>query len=239
MNDYLDSILTEIKETISNHSPPEVNKTEKKISVTYDFDAGYIKKVKLIASKEKWLDLINEYPENLAYDEVFPLLSRPSKTLRHKLKEYAEDRQNDFTTDVLICIDSANMSNPLFKLRVIPRKNPYNLSHEEKNQITMIAVRLYLFLERAGKISQKEWPDYFLKFMKGYKIKPIGLKGHLDITEEVRKVIRDYFGIDNLGPRFWQTFVTESPVKLKAARALKPLTPDEDPLLKELFKEFI
>jgi len=242
MNDYIDSILTEIKETISNHFPPVVryNKNTKRISVSYDFDAGYIKKVKLIASSEKWLDLINEYPENLTYTEVEPLLSRPSKDLQHKLQEYAQDRQDDFTTDVLICIDSANMSNPLFKLRVIPRKNSYDLTWREKNQITMLAGRLYVFLNRIGRTSEKTWPDYFKRFIETYEIKKHEFRYPDRVQQVVVEVVSKYEGREELfddSYRFFQTFVKER-IKIRKLEKLQNISPEKDPILKEFFKEF-
>jgi hypothetical protein len=212
---------------------------EKKVSVKYDFGLSLIKKVKLIATVEEWNNIYKKLDDfDFSFDSIEPYLSRPKKNLKTALKKYAEECPEGFSADMVTCVESVF----LFQQIVKPRKpSKYGLDWQEKNELSARAAYLYAFLTYASKVSEDDWPDYFNRFCKTYKLSPIDFKNNQDRQEAVRKVMSKYIGddFDYFAESFFQTFVTESPIKLARIKKLKAIhrSPIDNPFLKPLFKD--
>lgn len=216
------------------------NPKEKTISVTYDFGAsGYIKSVKIIASREKWLNW--HWMESVSYEDIKDYLSRPSKKVKKALEDLYKQSPVIFNADFFNCVLYANAeANPDFKTRVRARKpSRYNLTWHEKNKISNISIRLYDYLYNISKQKEIDRPNYLKKFLKAYEIKKYDIEERIFIEDVVRKVMSKYCKKD-FGERFWQTFVTDRPISIKQVRKIAPNpNPEKDEYLKELFKDFI
>jgi hypothetical protein len=121
---HLNSILSEIVRQISIHEAKFNNendqgfsrydKNSKRITVTYDFDYGGIRNVKLIASSEEWLQLEFLDPKKIGYRVVDRILSRRTQNRKRlNLMRYAKELPDQFCQDVLVSIGEASKVNPL------------------------------------------------------------------------------------------------------------------------------
>jgi hypothetical protein len=244
--------IERIKDSFNDQPSPKVryDNHTKKISVIHDFCFGKIPKIKMIASREQWFELYYDIYQH-TFDSIQGFLYRPTKQKREDLKEYAEGDLERFRDDLLIYVAAAHMINPIqyfrkgkYFLNGKRKSSHYDLSQREKYEVANMATRLYEYLRNIRKISSKQWPFYFKRFLKQYEISPDGLKKNtpnVALQEEAGSVLIKYYGLDP-SDRFWQTFVTESPILLRRIHKLNRagrINPEEDPFLKELFKEFM
>ena len=237
----LDNELSRIEKDLLDPPPPEVkpyytNKKEKKISVQYDFCLTLIKKVKLIADPKTWSKIFKEWDfDHVSFDDIEPFLSRPKEAQRTALKKYARQCPEGFSADLLTCVKS------VVTYKRIVRK--YFKSPEERNEVSAQAAYLYVFLTYASKVSEDNWPDYFKRFCETYEFNLRDLKSNDNRQDVVRKILSLYIEGDPyyFEERFFQTFVTESRIKIARIKRLKAIhrAPIENPHLKPLFQEFI
>ena len=246
----MDNLINDIREILSNQTPPKVvynkKKKPKTISVKYNFASGtlsILKNVKIIASREDWLKFFYEFDfDKVTFDDFEQYLSRPRKDVKEALKGYAQEWPSSFSSDILDCVEWALSKNPLFRPGRKPRKpSPYELSPHEKNELSAQASYLYIFLKNMCQQPEKIWPAYFKNFCAAYEIIPINLKGNIDRQDAVRKILSIYIDGDPkyFAESFFQTFVTESPVKLSRIKKSKRVSPKSNPFLYPLFKEFL
>jgi hypothetical protein len=237
-DELLDNEFSRIEKDLRNPNPPKVKfyytkKKEKKISVQYDFDLGLIKRVKLIADFKEWIEIYENLDDfDFSFDNIKFIFSRPKRALTAALKNYAEQCPEGFCNDVIACVKTVGT----YKRK----QGKHSLSFEERNEVSAQAAYLYVFLTDASKVSEDNWPDYFIKFCKEYQFGYLNLKKPGDRQEAVRIVLSKYHGID-LGERFFQTYVTESRINLARIKKLKAIhrSPIDNPHLKPLFQEFI
>jgi hypothetical protein len=222
--------------------PPKVtpNPKEKTISVTFDFGAlGHIKRVKIIARRKTWLNW--HWIEDISFEDIECYLSkRTLNKIKDALKDLYQQSPEIFNADFFNCVLYANAEeNPDFKLRVKPRKpSPYDLSWTEKNEISATAIHLYVYFKSICRLPENKWPLYIDKFLTEYKIDKHFFKKGLDLEGIIENVISQYYGID-FSERFWQTFVTESPISIERVQRLKRINPEQNPFLLPIFKEFM
>jgi hypothetical protein len=241
MTEYVDHLLETVKLQLKKHERPvaHYNKSNKRITIIYDFNFGFIPKVKFIAHRDIWLQWFYNFDQT-DFNAIKLCLSRPSKKTHEDLSQYANNYPRDFRGDMFKCIECAIFQHPKFPPAVKSRKpSQYDLTWREKNEISVTAIWLYLELRRLGNQPENKWPSYIKKFLKEYDIKNKALKQDLAIKESIIEIMKQYYGID-FCDRFWQTFVTESSISLKQVKKLKRIDPPkENPFLKPLFKEFI
>lgn len=148
--EYIDTLLSQLKKKLANHSPPHVryDKNDKRISVTYDFNHGFIQKVKIIAPREKWLEFLDQL-EQLKFNDIESYFSKHlSKKTQSELKTYFDKWPDDFLNDVLTCIKYANAHNPLYPPATKARGgSPHRLTWHEINKIKAAAREIYIYLE--------------------------------------------------------------------------------------------
>jgi len=168
--EYIDNLLELITEDLSEHeeNPPKVryNKNKKSISVVYNFNHGFIPKVKLIADRDIWLKWWHNF-DKITFDNVKKYLSRPSKSLLNNLQEYAGNYPQDFLGDMFRCIDYALMEHPKHPPAAKPRKSSeYGLTWTEKNEVSSLSIRLLVYLEEISKQPQHKWPLHINRLRK-------------------------------------------------------------------------
>lgn len=237
--------IERIKDSFNDQPSPKVryDNHTKKISVIHDFCFGTIPKVKIITSREDWFDIYhNIYQQTFSsiQDSIHP------KGKKEELKQYAEENLERFRDDLLIYATAAHSINPVqysrngrYSVYKKRKSSHYDLSLREKNEVSNMAVRLYVYLYYdIGKKSPKQWPSYVKRFLDAYGIPKSDLHRNVALQGAVKGVMVKYFGLP-FGDRFWQTFVVESPIGLERVCKLKRINPEEDPFLKELFKEFM
>ncbi len=115
--DHFKLILSQSKNNFRQiNNPPIVvyNPQKKTVSVKYDFALGLIKKIKIIASCNIWLDFRRpEKSDNISFKTIEPYLYRPSKDQKKGLKQYSRNYPGSFLADVLDCIKWSHTKNPL------------------------------------------------------------------------------------------------------------------------------
>jgi len=213
------------------------NSHTKKISVRYDFRFGTIPKVKIIGPREQWFEIYHGINQQ-TFDSIQDLIH--SKRKKEELKQYAEENLERFRDDLLIYAAAAHRINPIqyfrngkYYLYGRRKSSHYEFSRREKYEVARMAVRLYVYLRyNLSKKSPKQWPSYVGKFLDKYEISDARnhLKKDIALKYYVKDAMSKYFGIDS-NERFWQTFIVESPIKLKRVRELKRINPEEDPFL--------
>jgi hypothetical protein len=236
--DSFERILKDTKKYLSERVRPKVRCDKDDIFVTCDFNQGNIKKVRFKASKKDWLQLTRDrYKKDFLFDDISQYLSRPNQKIKTALQKYSEKYPTLFFDDFWNCIEATIENNPLIESRVKTRKpSQYDLSWSEKNEITALASRLYIYLQKISKQSKKTWPDYFHDFLSSYEILEIELEA--DLQGAIRKIVSIYFGIE-FKDRFWQTFVTDRGISLRRLKKCSHrIDPDQDLILSDLFKEF-
>jgi hypothetical protein len=216
-----------------------------KISVTLDFCVGRISKVKIIASYQEWVDIYYTVDQQ-TFDSIQNFLYRCPKQKKQELKNYAENDLKGFREDLFTYAIAANIDNPAFYCKKKMRSSPYGFTPKERFEVSNMTVRLYVYLRHdIARKKREQWPFYVKGFLKKYDIPTTHLdtkiphRGKSEILKiDVEQVILAWYGLEKLGDRFWKTFVEESRISRKRVRKMKRINPDEDPFLKELFKEF-
>jgi hypothetical protein len=115
--DHFKTILSQSKENFTQiNNPPTViyNPRKKTVSVKYDFALGLIKKIKIIASCNEWLNFRHQAKADmLSFETIEPYLYRPAKDKKKGLKQYSRNYPGSFRADVLDCIKWSHTQNPL------------------------------------------------------------------------------------------------------------------------------
>jgi len=115
--DHFRIILSQSKENYKRiNNPPIViyNPMKKTVSVKYDFALGLIKKIKIIASCNVWLDFRHQVEVNtISFETIEPYLYRPAKYKKQGLKQYSRNYPGSFLADVLDCVEWSHTKNPL------------------------------------------------------------------------------------------------------------------------------
>ena len=121
--DHFRIILSQSKENYKRiNNPPIViyNPMKKTVSVKYDFALGLIKKIKIIASCNVWLDFWHQAEAGaILFDMIEPYLYRPAKDKKKGLKQYSINYPGSFLADMLDCVKWSQTKNPLIqRLRI-------------------------------------------------------------------------------------------------------------------------
>jgi len=110
-------ILSQSKENFKQiNNPPVViyNHKKKTVSVKYDFALGLIKKIKIIASGNEWLDFRQQAETGtISFETIEPYLYRPAKEKKIGLKQYSRNYPGSFLTDMLDCVKWSLTNNPV------------------------------------------------------------------------------------------------------------------------------
>jgi hypothetical protein len=237
----MESRLRSNEKTTNNFPNARHYPKSKQITVTYYFRPTDKIKAKLILHRDEWFNLWDELDfTNVAYKSVESFFSdKTSQKNRDALKEYASQYPDHFSDDFFKCVYLANFENPEFRPPKPRKPSRYELDKAEKWKISNTAIRLYIYLRNIIKQPERSWPRYVKQFLKVYNIPKANLNDDLILKQDIREVIIDYYGIE-FGERFWQTFVTESPISLRRLKnSPRVITPESDQYLAELFKEFI
>jgi hypothetical protein len=117
--DYFNLILSQTKTNFKQiNNPPKIvyNRQKRTVSVKYDFALGLIKKVKIIAPCQVWLDLRNPGDSgSISFEVIAPWLYRPSKSKIKSLKQYSDHYPGSFWADVVDCVKWSQTKNPLIE----------------------------------------------------------------------------------------------------------------------------
>lgn len=90
------------------------NPKKKTVSVKYDFALGLIKKIKIIASCNVWLNFSYLIEGgHISFEAIEPHLYRPARDKKKGLRQYSRNYPASFTADVLDCVKWAHTKNPL------------------------------------------------------------------------------------------------------------------------------
>ena len=115
--DYFNRILSQSKDNFQQiNNPPIViyNPSKQTVSVKYDFALGLIKKIKIIASCDDWLDFRHRADaDKINFETIEPFLYRPARDKKKGLKQYSKNYPGSFLADVLDCINWSLTKNPL------------------------------------------------------------------------------------------------------------------------------
>jgi len=115
--DHFKIILSQSKENfIQLNNPPPViyNPRKKTVSVKYDFALGLIKKIKIIASCNEWLNFRHQAEaDTISFETIEPSLYRPAKDKKKGLKQYSINYPGSFLVDVLDCVKWSLTKNPV------------------------------------------------------------------------------------------------------------------------------
>jgi hypothetical protein len=118
--DHFKIILSQSKENFKQlNNPPIViyNIKKKTVSVKYDFALGLIKKIKIIASCNEWLDFRHQVKaDKISFEMIEPFLYRPAKDKKKGLEQYSRNYPGSFLVDVLDCIKWSHTKNPLSQI---------------------------------------------------------------------------------------------------------------------------
>jgi hypothetical protein len=166
----MDKLISNLK----NHRSPKViyNKNKQYISITYDFDHGFIPKVRILAGRDIWLDWFCNI-EQLEFDTIAPYLSRTPQKSRANLKQYAEKYTQDFTGDMLMCINYAITKHPQYPGNIKARGgSPYGLKQSSMDEIKNTARHLYVCLKNNLKKPTYQQPSNLKTLLKLHNIKP-------------------------------------------------------------------
>ena len=177
--------------------------------------------------------------ERLTFNQIAPLLSRnTSKEKKESLKNYSKLKPAEYGGDVVKCFLAILSENRKYQARKIPRKQPI-LDWHHRNIISKMAADLYVYLTR---ISKKSKPDYLLRCFKFVKNSDgeglIDIETQLGRQDAVRRLLSVYYRYP-FGDRFFQTFVTDPPIKLSLIKKSNRISPANNPFLKSLFEKFI
>ena len=115
--DYFKIILSQSKDNFKQiNNPPIVvyNSKRKTVSVKYDFALGLIKKIKIIASCNVWLDFRHLIEGgHISFEAIEPYLYRPARDKKKGLRQYSRNYPASFMADVLDCVKWSHTKNPL------------------------------------------------------------------------------------------------------------------------------
>ncbi|CAB1058760.1 hypothetical protein D1BOALGB6SA_3517 [Olavius sp. associated proteobacterium Delta 1] len=115
--DHFKIILSQSKENFKQiNNPPIViyNTKKKTVSVKYDFALGLIKKIKIIASCNEWLNFRHQVEaDTISFATIEPYLYRPAKDKKRGLEQYSRNYPGSFLADVLDCVKWSHTKNPL------------------------------------------------------------------------------------------------------------------------------
>ena len=118
--DHFRIVLSQSKENYKRiNNPPIViyNPMKKTVSIKYDFALGLIKKIKIIASCNVWLDFGHQVEADaILFDMIEPYLYRPAKDKKKGLKQYSTNYPGSFMADVLDCVKWSQTKNPLIRI---------------------------------------------------------------------------------------------------------------------------
>jgi hypothetical protein len=113
-------ILSQSKENFKQiNNPPMViyNPKKKTVSVKFDFALGLIKKIKIIASRNAWLEFRHQAETgSISFETIEPYLYRPAKDKKKGLKQYSKNYPGSFLTDMLDCVKWSQTKNPLIRI---------------------------------------------------------------------------------------------------------------------------
>jgi hypothetical protein len=237
MKGYLDELLGEIQSDLSNKGqyPKTVyDPKTKNISVTHDFDSGHIPGIKMKADCKTWLDKFYRLDfDNATFQNIAHLFSRVSKRNIRLLKQYSIGNPCQFTSDVLEVFYAMLYENREYKPRKIPRGSLYGFDPAEKAEISVLTANLYVYLKRMSRISDRNWSQDLKKIYR-----KSGAENYDDLHDIVRKIMSKYTGL-KLSERFFQTFVSEAPVKLSLVKKSPNQTPSNNPFLKAIFQKIL
>jgi hypothetical protein len=237
MPDYLDVLLNEIKSDIGNKQNKKLvyNPKTKHISVTYDFASGWITNIKLKTDCKTWLEYFYRLDfDNVCFQDIECLLSRTPKQKIQLLQQYSIDDPCGFSTDVLKVFMVMLDENRAYKPRKKERGSWYGLNRGEKAEIQAQAANLYVFLGRMSHL--RKWPTYFEQVCEKCGIERYEIKA--DRPNAVRKIMSTCTGL-KFSERFFQTFVSESPLKLSVVRKSPNKFPNTNPFLKSIFNKIL
>ena len=114
--DHFKIILSQSKENFKQiNNPPVViyNARKKTVSVKYDFALGLIKKIKIIASCDDWLNFRHQAKaDTILFETIEPYLYRPARDKKKGLKQYSRNYPGSFLADVLDCVKWSLTKNP-------------------------------------------------------------------------------------------------------------------------------
>ena len=117
--DHFRIIFSQSKENYKRiNNPPIViyNPMKKTVSVKYDFALGLIKKIKIIASCNVWLDFWHQVEADaILFDMIEPYLYRPARDKKKGLKQYSINYPGSFLADMLDCVKWSQTKNPLIQ----------------------------------------------------------------------------------------------------------------------------
>ena len=232
-----DDMKKQIQKVFDDHKPPvaRLDKNEKVIFVTYDFNLGLIPKVRLKADYETWIDLDGLDPkvrfkgdyktwieldgldhELSKFETIKPYLSRTSPQTIERLKEYAKVDPLGFLRDVDACINCTHGENPLYRKK--PRGgSPYGLEKTKMWEIRNTARHLYICLKNNIKNPAYKQPEELKILLKLHGIEP-DKKKLREITLQIIKRIFDFRPEVNL-----ETGENPSDVFYKKHIAYRPL----------------
>ena len=117
--DHFRIILSQSKENFKQlNNPPIViyNPKKKTVSVKYDFALGLIKKIKIIASCNEWLDFRQQAETGtISFETIESYLYRPAKEKKKGLKQYSRNYPGSFLADVLDLVKWSLTKNPFIR----------------------------------------------------------------------------------------------------------------------------
>jgi hypothetical protein len=203
----IESVIAQTEELLKSHRKklgdtlPEkerlpyirYDKNSKKISVTYAFNLGSIP-FKLIAHRDVWRKLWETRDfDSVPFELVEPLLSRPSRELKDKIRQFSISHPDDFSAGISLCVDQAVLNDPSYDPSRKPRGRFYDFDWQKMNEIRGTARHLYCYLdhnrekvrtllESYGRI--KEFDDYLEKKEKLTPRLELALSTMLIIEEE-------------------------------------------------------
>jgi hypothetical protein len=236
--DYLDVLLGNLDGDSSDFSSLSVryDKNCKTIRVKYDFNQGKIKNVKMITSGENWLNIFKDFtPDQVSFETVKELLSRPSVKLRKDLKSYADQFHDDFVYEFLICIQAANAHNPKFPPAVKPRGgSPYPLNYENMWEIKNTAKQLYAYL-----LNLKKQPEKYAEKLSWLKKKyDLAEKDFKNLSKATMKIIQKEFGIYlavESHQNFYRKYINTPDKSFQRIKKDRRIQAGDTPYIKKIF----
>lgn len=235
-----DSFQSDIVRKLTTHKAPvsRYDKNHKTITVSYDFNYGDIPKIKLIASRERWLGLAGRLDKKIGYKTIAQILSaRTRKGTRRVLAQYVREQPDEFYQDMLVCIGEANSVNPVFwnakKEKLQHKKprggSPYGLSRSEMHRIRSTSRHLYVYIESLIKASRRHPPARLKWLFDHYAVPDDENKIRENAIEATRFIIGKVFNIklDILTKEGIETDFYRNFINISGRPALKSLLKSE------------
>jgi len=200
LRELIRSAVERAEKDLKKQQPPKVryDSHTKKISVTHDFCFGKIPKIKIIASCQRWLKIYDSVIDQkrmkiVSFESIRNDLSRRCPRLKkEELERYAHKDLNSFLDDLFICAHYARC-NPYCYPKKIRTSSHYDLKPEEKNEVSNMAARLYIYLRQINKLPRGQRPYYIGRFLRTYGIDRISSRESL-LQDDIKNILSKYYG---------------------------------------------